>query len=89
MAVKVLITDDSSFVRMLLKKILVANGYEVVGEADNGVEAVVVNKVVANVIPNLLEIQLLLKKVFRDLAKLGLAVSSFVCFEPNVLDFSI
>lgn len=40
MAVKVLITDDSSFVRMLLKKILVANGYEVVGEADNGVEAI-------------------------------------------------
>jgi len=40
MAVKVLITDDSSFVRMLLRKIVVANGYEVVGEADNGVEAI-------------------------------------------------
>lgn len=37
---KVLITDDSVFVRTMLKKILVANGYEVVGEAKNGKEAV-------------------------------------------------
>ena len=40
MTTKVLITDDSSFVRTMLKKILVANGYEVVGEATNGIEAI-------------------------------------------------
>ncbi|MBC8015806.1 MAG: response regulator [Sporomusaceae bacterium] len=40
MTKKVLITDDSVFVRTMLKKILVANGYEIVGEAKNGAEAI-------------------------------------------------
>jgi len=40
MAIKVLITDDSTFVRMLLRRILISNGYEVVGEADNGLDAI-------------------------------------------------
>jgi two-component system, chemotaxis family, chemotaxis protein CheY len=37
---KVLITDDAAFMRMMLKDILSKNGYEVVGEAGNGKEAV-------------------------------------------------
>lgn len=37
---KILICDDSSFMRMLLKRIMTAHGHEVVGEAGNGVEAV-------------------------------------------------
>lgn len=33
---KVLIVDDASFMRVSIKNILVKNGYEVVGEANNG-----------------------------------------------------
>lgn len=36
----VLIADDESFIRILLKNILTKNGYEVVGEARDGNEAV-------------------------------------------------
>jgi len=38
--VKVLIVDDAAFMRMMLKDILVKNGYEVLGEAENGLKAV-------------------------------------------------
>lgn len=37
---KVLITDDASFMRMMLRNILEKNNYEVVGEAVNGADAV-------------------------------------------------
>lgn len=37
--IKVLIVDDASFMRAMLKNILVKNGYEVVGEACNGQDA--------------------------------------------------
>ncbi len=40
MAKRILISDDALFMRVTLKNILVANGYEVVGEAANGQEAV-------------------------------------------------
>lgn len=40
MAKRILITDDALFMRVTLKKILTENGFEVVGEAQNGVEAV-------------------------------------------------
>ncbi|HCZ07066.1 MAG: two-component system, chemotaxis family, chemotaxis protein CheY [Thermotogota bacterium] len=40
MSLKVLIVDDAAFMRMLLKDIITKAGYEVVGEASNGVEAV-------------------------------------------------
>jgi two-component system chemotaxis response regulator CheY len=39
--VKILVVDDAAFMRMMIKDILVKNGYEVVGEATNGAEAVV------------------------------------------------
>jgi two-component system chemotaxis response regulator CheY len=35
---RVLIVDDASFMRMVIKDMLVKNGYEVVGEAENGKE---------------------------------------------------
>jgi len=35
-----LVTDDTAFMRLLLQKILTEGGYDVVGEADNGKEAV-------------------------------------------------
>jgi two-component system chemotaxis response regulator CheY len=37
---KILVVDDSNFLRNSLKKILEGNGYEVVGMAENGLEAV-------------------------------------------------
>jgi two-component system chemotaxis response regulator CheY len=40
MAKRILITDDALFMRVTLKNILTQSGYEVVGEAANGKEAV-------------------------------------------------
>ena len=40
MSKKILITDDALFMRVTLKNMLTANGYEVVGEAVNGQDAV-------------------------------------------------
>ncbi|GCD10093.1 response regulator [Clostridium tagluense] len=37
---RVLITDDAMFMRLALKTMLEKNGFEVVGEAENGVEAI-------------------------------------------------
>ncbi|MBP2650648.1 MAG: response regulator receiver protein [Firmicutes bacterium] len=37
---KILVCDDSMFMRMMVKKILVGNGHTIVGEAGNGREAV-------------------------------------------------
>lgn len=39
-AKRVLITDDTAFMRMTLRRLLEQNGYEVVGEAENGADAV-------------------------------------------------
>ena len=39
MAVRVLVVDDAAFMRMMVKDILTKNGYEVVGEAENGMKA--------------------------------------------------
>ena len=40
MAKNVLICDDAAFMRMMIKDILTKNGYNVSGEAENGVKAV-------------------------------------------------
>ena len=40
MAQRVLLVDDASFMRMMLKNILVGAGYEVAGEAENGNKAI-------------------------------------------------
>jgi len=40
MAKRILITDDALFMRVTLKNILSQNGFEVCGEAQNGVESV-------------------------------------------------
>ncbi|MCZ0702573.1 two-component system chemotaxis response regulator CheY [Natronobacillus azotifigens] len=40
MAKKVLIVDDAAFMRMMIKDILSKNGFDVVGEAADGVQAV-------------------------------------------------
>lgn len=40
MAKNILISDDAAFMRMMIKDILTKNGYNVVGEAENGLKAV-------------------------------------------------
>lgn len=40
MSKKVLIVDDAAFMRMMIKDILAKNGFEVVGEAADGVQAI-------------------------------------------------
>jgi len=37
---KILIVDDAAFMRMMIREVLVKNGFEVVGEAENGKIAV-------------------------------------------------
>ena len=40
MAKNILVCDDAAFMRMMIKDILVKNGYTVSGEAENGLKAV-------------------------------------------------
>lgn len=40
MGKRILIVDDAAFMRMMIKDILNKNGYEVVGEGENGARAV-------------------------------------------------
>jgi two-component system chemotaxis response regulator CheY len=40
MSKEILIVDDAAFMRMMIKDILTKNGYEIVGEAQDGNEAV-------------------------------------------------
>ncbi len=40
MSKKILIVDDAAFMRMMIKDILTKNGFEVVGEAADGIQAV-------------------------------------------------
>lgn len=40
MGIRVMVVDDAAFMRMMLKDILSKNGYEIVGEAENGQIAV-------------------------------------------------
>ncbi|HHX77617.1 MAG TPA: response regulator [Firmicutes bacterium] len=40
MAQRILVTDDTAFMRMTLKNILQKNGYEIAGEAEDGIQAV-------------------------------------------------
>ena len=40
MSKTILVVDDAAFMRMMIKDILTKNGYSVVGEADNGLNAI-------------------------------------------------
>ena len=40
MAKNILIVDDAAFMRMMIKDILTKNGYNVAGEAENGLKAI-------------------------------------------------
>ena len=40
MAANILVCDDAAFMRMMIKDILTKNGFNVVGEAENGIRAI-------------------------------------------------
>ncbi len=40
MASTILVVDDAAFMRMMVKDVLTKNGYDVVGEAENGQKAI-------------------------------------------------
>ena len=40
MGKRILVVDDATFMRMMIKDILTGSGYEIIGEAENGVQAV-------------------------------------------------
>lgn len=40
MAKSILVVDDAAFMRMMIKDILSKNGYEIAGEAENGLKAI-------------------------------------------------
>jgi two-component system, chemotaxis family, chemotaxis protein CheY len=40
MANRILVVDDAAFMRMMIRDILTKNGYEVVGEAQDGAQAI-------------------------------------------------
>ena len=40
MSKNILVVDDAAFMRMMIKDILTKNGYNVVGEAENGAKAI-------------------------------------------------
>jgi len=44
---RVLISDDAEYVRLALRRIVSAHGWEVVGEAENGAQAVALYKALA------------------------------------------
>ena len=60
MAAKVLIVDDAAFMRMMIRDILGKNGYEVVGEAENGARAIEKYK---DVIPDLVIMDITMPEV--------------------------
>ena len=40
MSKRVLVVDDAAFMRMMIKNILIDGGYEIVGEAETGRDAI-------------------------------------------------
>jgi len=59
-ATKILIVDDASFMRMMLRNILSSHGYEIVGEAENGRQA---EEVYQQVKPDIVLIDLIMPEV--------------------------
>ena len=71
----VLISDDSTFMRLMIRKILTKHGFSVVGEAKNGEEAV---QQYAKLRPNLVTMDIVMPKLN------GIeAVKKIVQFDPN------
>lgn len=76
-----MIVDDASFMRMMLKDILVKGGYEVVGEAGNGVEAV---KLYKDLKPDIVTMDITMPEMdgidaVKELKKMDKSVAVIMC----------
>jgi two-component system chemotaxis response regulator CheY len=81
MAPSVLIVDDALFMRMMIKDILSKDGLEVIGEAENGVEAV---KKYADLRPDLVTMDIVMPEMdgieaVRNIMKLDPAARVLMC----------
>ncbi|MCL2247736.1 MAG: response regulator [Oscillospiraceae bacterium] len=72
---RVLVVDDSAFMRRTMKSIVVRNDYEVVGEGTNGVEAVSLYKKLR---PDIVTLDI----VMKDVGGLE-ALKSIMKIDPN------
>jgi two-component system chemotaxis response regulator CheY len=75
MANKILVVDDAAFMRMMIKEILSKNGFDVVGEAQDGREAVTKFK---DLNPDLVTLDI----TMPELDGLG-ALKEIRAFDPN------
>ena len=81
MAPSVLIVDDALFMRMMIKDILAKDGFEIVGEAENGVEAV---KKFAELKPDLVTMDIVMPEMdgieaVRNIIKTDPAAKVLMC----------
>ncbi|AOT68269.1 response regulator [Geosporobacter ferrireducens] len=60
MSKRILIVDDAAFMRMMIKDVLTKNGFEVVGEAENGAKAIEKYK---ELVPNLVIMDITMPEV--------------------------
>jgi len=72
---RVLVCDDAAFMRMMIKNIIIQNGYELAGEAPNGVQAVQQYKALR---PDVVTMDIVMPE------KNGIeAVKDIMAFDPN------
>lgn len=81
MSKSILLVDDAAFMRMMIKDILVKNGYEVVGEAENGLKAVEKYKELK---PNLVIMDITMPEMdgieaVKEIKKMDSAASIIMC----------
>jgi two-component system, chemotaxis family, chemotaxis protein CheY len=80
-AQRVLVVDDASFMRMMLKNILVGSGYEVAGEAENGAKAIDQYK---NIKPDLVIMDIIMPEMggidaVREIVKVNPSAKILMC----------
>ncbi len=92
MARTVLITDDTAFMRMTLRNVIQKNGFQVVGEAADGAEAV---KKYVELKPDLVTMDITMPKMdgitaIREIVKIDSSARIIVCSamgqKPMVID---
>lgn len=81
MAASVLIVDDALFMRMMIKDILSKDGLEIIGEAENGIEAV---KKYAELKPDLVTMDIVMPEMdgieaVRNIMKLDPKATVLMC----------
>ena len=81
MSKKILVVDDAAFMRMMIKDILSKNGYDVVGEAENGAVAITKYK---DLIPDLVIMDITMPEVdgiqaVKEIKKINVDAKIIMC----------